>query len=208
MVIWTRSLSNFHIISLTSFLLPGIDKTVPPSNLKVDLSCTLRRQTEVLPSTKKNFKKMPNSPVIISEKSEMCQIHLWLVANLWLFTCDWLPAVGVVHNISEARGVNLREGNYWKFKHTRRVPQLTCIWLSGLPGASGLGNHTKAHMLFVFPMSILEKANIDNLEHLCWWSFQKQFWFWACALFVVGMLNWNIPKQKEKVIDHKVFTKL
>ena len=201
MVIWTRSLSNFHIISLTSFLLPGIDKTVPPSNLKVDLSCTLRRQTEVLPSTKKNFKKMPNSPVIISEKSEMCQIHLWLVANLWLFTCDWLPAVGVVHNISEARGVNLREGNYWKFKHTRRVPQLTCIWLSGLPGASGLGNHTKAHVLFVFPMSILDKANIDNFEHL--W-----FWFWACALFVVGMLNWNIPKQKEKVIDHKVFTKL
>ena len=151
---------------------------------------------------------MPNSPVIISEKSEMSKIHLWLVANLWLFTCDWLPAVGVVHNISEARGVNLREGNYWKFKHTRWVPQLTCIWLSGLPGASGLGNHTKAHVLFVSPMSILEKANIDNREHLWMWSFQKQFWLWACALFVVGMLNWNVPKQKEKVIDHKVFTKL
>ena len=83
MVIWTRSLSNFHIISLTSFLLPGIDKTVPPSNLKVDLSCTLRRQTDVLLSTKKSLKKKTK-----------CQIHLSLSqkkVKCVKFTCDWLP---------------------------------------------------------------------------------------------------------------------
>ena len=82
MVIWTRSLSNFQIISFTLFLLPGIDKTVPPSNLKVDLSCTLRRQTDVLLSARKKFQKNQNAKFTCHYLRKVKRVK---------FTCDWLP---------------------------------------------------------------------------------------------------------------------
>ena len=60
-------------MSFTLFLLPGIDKTVPPSNLKVDLSCTPRKQTDVLTINAEKFKKKSEKP---NSKGETSQIHL------------------------------------------------------------------------------------------------------------------------------------